>query len=84
VRAGAEPFTILHFHRTLSEWFNGCIDAGFAIERIGEPTADATMALAHPAVADTRVTPLFLHLRVRKPGASPRAESGSGPSTSSG
>ncbi len=40
--------------------------AGFAIECLEEPMADLKTAEAHPGVADTRVAPLFLQLRLRK------------------
>jgi hypothetical protein len=55
------------FHRTLSSWVDLICAAGFMIEKLGEPTASAEQAAAEPTVADTRVAPLFLHIRVRKP-----------------
>lgn len=66
-RAASEPFREPRFHRTLSEWMNLLAGAGFVLERMGEPRADAATAAAEPYVADTRVAPLFLHVRVRKP-----------------
>jgi SAM-dependent methyltransferase len=65
-RAVTAPFRVPRFHRTLSNWLNLVIASGFAIEELGEPIADESTAEAFPAVADTRVTPLFLHVRVRK------------------
>ena len=66
-RARAAPFRTPIFHRTLSTWINLVVGAGFALERLGEPRADEATAAAVPAVADTRVAPLFLHVRGRKP-----------------
>jgi len=51
----------------LSQWVNFICAAGLVIEELGEPCADVETAAAHPAVADTRVAPIFLHFRVRKP-----------------
>lgn len=67
--SAAEPFRAPRFHRTLSEWVVMILDAGFTIERFGEPCADPALAAAEPVVADTRVAPLFLHVRARKPAA---------------
>jgi SAM-dependent methyltransferase len=69
-RAHVAPFQEPRFHRTLSTWVNFLIEAGFVLERLGEPCADAATAEAVPAIADTRVAPLFLHVRGRKPLAS--------------
>ena len=64
--AGLRPFEVPRFHRTISEWFNAILDAGFAIERVAEPRADEETAERIPAVADTRVVSYFLHIRCRK------------------
>lgn len=69
-RSEVPPFQVPYFHRTLSDWFNAICQTGFVIERLGEPTATPQQALAVPLVADTRVTPLFLHIRAGKPAAS--------------
>jgi hypothetical protein len=65
-RAASAPFRVPRFHRTLSSWMNLLVAAGFTIEQVGEPMADEKTAAAFPDVADTRVTPLFLHVRARK------------------
>lgn len=65
-RAAVAPFRVPRFHRTLSGWMNLLVAAGFTIEQLGEPMVDETTAAAFPDVADTRVTPLFLHVRARK------------------
>ncbi len=65
-RRGHAPFEIPRFHRTLSEWLNAVVDAGFTIERIGEPHADQETARLVPKIADTRIVAYFLHVRCRK------------------
>lgn len=65
-RCGYLPFEIPRFHRTLSEWLNAVVDAGFTIERIAEPHADEETAKRVPHVADTRIVAYFLHVRGRK------------------
>jgi SAM-dependent methyltransferase len=63
------PFRIPRFHRTLSAWVDYLCRAGLVIEQFGEPRAEADEAEAEPVVADTRVAPLFLHIRAAKPKA---------------
>jgi hypothetical protein len=65
-RAGFTPFEIPIFHRTLSEWFNALLQAGFVLEQVSEPRADDRTARAVPAVQDTQVVAYFLHVRCRK------------------
>jgi SAM-dependent methyltransferase len=67
VKAGLKPFEVPVFHRTLAEWLNAAIEAGFTLERLAEPKADDDTARRVPAVADTRVVAYFLHVRCRKP-----------------
>lgn len=62
-RAGLEPFAIPRFHRTLSSWVAMLVGAGLSIQAFGEPMASEAVAEAEPIVADTRVAPLFLHVR---------------------
>jgi SAM-dependent methyltransferase len=66
-RAGLEPFEIPVFHRTLAEWLNAVIEAGFVLDRVAEPRADEDTARRVPAVADTRVVAYFLHVLCWKP-----------------
>ncbi|WP_449254778.1 class I SAM-dependent methyltransferase [Bosea sp. (in: a-proteobacteria)] len=66
VKAAVEPFRVPRFHRTLSEWVAMIVAAGLAIEHMAEPHVDAQTARAMPYLADTRVAPLFLHIRARK------------------
>ncbi len=62
-RAGLEPFSVPRFHRTLSSWVAMLVGAGLSIQAFGEPMASEEVACAEPIVADTRVAPIFLHVR---------------------
>lgn len=66
-RERVAAFRTPRFHRTLSDWVEIVCRAGLVIEQFGEPRASAELAEAEPVVADTRVAPLFLHIRARKP-----------------
>ena len=66
-RARVPPFQEPRFHRTIGTWLNLVVAAGFVLEWVGEPFADEQTAATIPEVADTRVAPLFLHVRGRKP-----------------
>ncbi|HTZ38396.1 MAG TPA: class I SAM-dependent methyltransferase [Stellaceae bacterium] len=66
------PFRVPRFHRTLSGWVELVVAAGLVIERFGEPRVSADRAKAQPALEDTLVAPLFLHVRASKPLASER------------
>jgi SAM-dependent methyltransferase len=61
------PFQTPRFHRTLSGWVEIICRAGLVIEQFGGPYASPELAEAEPVVADTRVAPLFLHVRARSP-----------------
>jgi len=66
-RAATPQFQIPRFHRPLHAWVDMIVAAGLTIEKLGEPMASEAVAAAHPIVEDTRVAPLFLHVRARKP-----------------
>jgi len=66
-RERAAPFRTPRFHRTLSGWVEIICGARLVIEKFGEPCASPELAKAEPVVADTRVAPLFLHIRASKP-----------------
>jgi hypothetical protein len=51
----------------LSEWVEIICGAGLVIEQFGEPCASPELAAAVRVVEDTRIAPLFLHVRARKP-----------------
>jgi len=59
-------FRIPCFDRTLSEWTNTLLDAGFVIERFCEPKADDKTLRDFPSLADTRAVAYFLVIRCRK------------------
>ncbi|WMT89912.1 class I SAM-dependent methyltransferase [Pelagibacterium sp. H642] len=65
-REKLEPFSVPRFHRTLTSWVSMIVNAGLVIEAFGEPRASEEVARAEPIVADTRVAPIFLHVRARK------------------
>ncbi|MGR9077111.1 class I SAM-dependent methyltransferase [Rhizobium leguminosarum] len=65
-RATLTPFAVPRFHRTLSTWVSMIVEAGLTIDAFGEPMASVEVALAEPMVADTRIAPIFLHVRARK------------------
>ena len=67
-RAKVEPFRVPRFHRTLTGWVAMIVGAGLVIEAFGEPMATEEQAAAEPIIADTRIAPIFLHVRARKPG----------------
>lgn len=66
-RERVPPFRTPRFHRTLSGWVEILCQAGFAIEALAEPRATPEQAAVAPAIEDTLVAPLFLHMRCRKP-----------------
>lgn len=66
-RAHFPKFKVPRFNRTLSSWLNALLDAGFTIERVGEPSPSDETARACSHVQDAQVVPYFLHVRVRKP-----------------
>ncbi len=65
-RKKTAPFQVPRFHRTLSGWIEILHGAGLVIEQLTEPRADTELAAQEPILADTRVAPLFLHIRARK------------------
>jgi SAM-dependent methyltransferase len=66
-RAGAAPFRIPRFTRTLSEWMNTLLDLGFVLDRFEEPRADEETVARVPRVADTRIIAYSLIVRARRP-----------------
>ena len=66
-RKTTPPFRVPYTHLTMSEWLNAMRDIGFLFDRMGEPTATPEVAAKVPAVADTMVAGIFLHLRCLKP-----------------
>ena len=68
---GHPPFKVPRFHRTLADWIAMIGNAGFFLEALEEPMADEETVRQYPKLSSTRVTPIFLHLRLRKRGAAP-------------
>lgn len=62
------PFRTPRFDRTLGEWVDMILAAGLVLEKLVEPSADVALAARVPEVADTRIAPLALIFRLRKPG----------------
>jgi len=63
-------FRTPRFTRTLSEWLNLLIDAGFVLDRFSEPRPTDETVRACPNVQDAQVVAYFLHICARKPSAS--------------
>ncbi len=60
----AEMFAVPRFDRTLSEYVNGILDAGFSLERIHEPRPSEQACSEHPFLRKWREhAPLFLYFR---------------------
>ncbi len=52
---------------TSSSWLNRLIEAGFALERFGEPYPGDEAVRERPGLQDAQVVAYFLHVRARKP-----------------
>ncbi len=59
-------FKTAYFRRTLSDWLNLLLDAGFALERFCEPHPDEKTARECPYVDDMRLVAFYLIIRCRK------------------
>jgi SAM-dependent methyltransferase len=66
-RRGLEKFRMPHFTRTLSEWLNLLLAAGFVLERVEEPRPDDETVARRPDLQDAQVVAYFLHVRARRP-----------------
>jgi len=67
VKIGLQKFRTPRFTRTVSEWLNLLVDAGFQIERVEEPRPSDETVEACPDMQDAQVVAYFLHIRARKP-----------------
>ena len=64
----APQFATPRFDRTLSEYLNAVIGAGFILKEIGEPRPSEEYCAAHPSQRGWRDhVALFLHVRAAKP-----------------
>lgn len=52
---------------TLTQWVNCIVDAGFVIERMGEPCPSPDVVEKFPQLKAASLMPFFLHVRARKP-----------------
>lgn len=68
VRADRAPFRVPRFTRTLSEWLNLLVEAGFMLERFGDPRPSDEAVRERPRLQSAQVFAVFLHVRARKPG----------------
>ena len=59
-------FKVPRFTRTMSEWLNLLIDAGFTIERFAEPRPSDDVVLQYPNLQSAQVFPFFFIVRARK------------------
>ena len=66
-REGLRPFRVPIFMRTLSSWLNRLVDAGFILERFGEPYPSDEAVRGRPGLQDAQIVAYFLHVRARKP-----------------
>jgi SAM-dependent methyltransferase len=64
---GMAPFRTPIFIRTLSSWLNRLVEAGFVLERFGEPYPNDEAVRERPGLQDAQVVAYFLHVRARKP-----------------
>jgi ubiquinone/menaquinone biosynthesis C-methylase UbiE len=67
IKEGLPPFRTPRFTRTLSQWLNLIIEAGFLLERVEEPRPSDETVRECPDVQDAQVVAYFLHVRARKP-----------------
>ena len=66
-KAGLPRFKTPRFTRTLSQWINLLVDAGFILERLAEPAPSDEAVRRCPNIQDAQVVSYFLHVRAQKP-----------------
>ena len=66
-RESVREFKVPRFTRTLSEWLNLIIGAGFTLECFAEPRPSDEVVREHPNIQAAQVFPYFLIVRGRKP-----------------
>ena len=69
VQARVRPFRIPRFDRTLEDWLNLLVGAGFALERVCEPRLAKHRLQARPDLYEAEIVPWFIVFRWRKPPA---------------
>ena len=66
--ADAPQFAVPRFDRTLSEYLNAVMDAGFTLRKLSEPRPSLEYCAAHPSQRGWRDhVAVFLHVRAEKP-----------------
>jgi hypothetical protein len=66
-RARHRTFSITYAHRTVAGWLRAVLDPGLVIEAVAEPHASDDVVARQPSLADTRIAPLSLIVRARRP-----------------
>jgi ubiquinone/menaquinone biosynthesis C-methylase UbiE len=66
LRRPFSKFKIPRFDRTLSQWVNAVIAAGFVLEHLAEPCPSPETIAQYPYLQDSAVVAYFLHFRCRK------------------
>jgi ubiquinone/menaquinone biosynthesis C-methylase UbiE len=66
-RRRTPDFRTVYTMRTLAQWINTMLDAGFVLDRLGEPRPTPETVAAHPGCASDRIAPNFLHVRAHRP-----------------
>ena len=61
-----EKFRVPRFHRTLADWLNMLIKAGFTLEEFCEPHIEDEELKKYPEEYDSLIAPLLLIIRCRK------------------
>jgi hypothetical protein len=67
VTRGLRQFKIPRFTRTICQWLNLLVGAGFLLERVEEPHPTDAAVRECPNVQDAQVVAYFLHIRARRP-----------------
>jgi ubiquinone/menaquinone biosynthesis C-methylase UbiE len=67
IREGLSTFKVPRFNRTVGQWLNMVLEAGFLLEWIEEPRPSDEIVREHPRLQGAQVVACFLHVRARKP-----------------
>ena len=65
IKSDHSQFKVLHYHRTLSQWINSLVEAGFTVEKMAEPTPSQEAIKAYPSLKRLEEVAWFLHIRAR-------------------
>ena len=67
VRGDLPLFQVPDFRRTLSEWVDLLVECGFQIQAMQEPCPSDDAIARYPKLRPSRIAPLFMHFRAKKP-----------------